>query len=77
MDTPGSNGESTATGDENHGSFPVQASLTSSCPIDFSLLHNATDANWPLTIEDVEHLLIEAPVAPEDISAPPPINVVE
>jgi hypothetical protein len=39
--------------------------------------HNATDANWFLAIEDVEHLLIEAPVAPEDISAPPLINVVE
>jgi hypothetical protein len=39
--------------------------------------HNATDANWFVTIEDVEHLLIEAPAAPEDISAPPPINVVE
>jgi hypothetical protein len=38
--------------------------------------HNATDANWFLTTEDVEHLLIEAPVVPED-SAPPPINVVE
>jgi hypothetical protein len=39
--------------------------------------HNATDANWFVTIEDVEHLLIEAPAAPEDISAPPPINDVE
>ena len=39
--------------------------------------HNATNANWFVTIEDVEHLLIEAPVAPEDISAPPPINDVE
>jgi hypothetical protein len=38
--------------------------------------HNATDANRFVTIEDVEHLLIEAPGAPED-SAPPPINVVE
>jgi hypothetical protein len=35
--------------------------------------HNATDANWFLTIEDVEHLLIEAPAAPEDISAPLPL----
>jgi hypothetical protein len=39
--------------------------------------HNVTDANWFLTIEDVEHLLIEAPAAPKDISAPPPINVVQ
>jgi hypothetical protein len=39
--------------------------------------HNATDANWFLTIEDVDHLLIKTPAAPEDISAPPPINVVE
>jgi hypothetical protein len=39
--------------------------------------HNATNANWFLTIEYVEHLLIEAPAAPEDISAPPPINVVD
>ena len=35
--------------------------------------HNATDANWFVTIEDVEHLLIEAPAAPEDISAPLPL----